>query len=738
MRNEDAKIVEEYYLNCKWKNARELEVKIKEYNGSEGGDKPTKEKNEIEEKQKKEEQDIKLKIKKSINFIDEETLDRILKELNAGEKDASKAKKNLIKAYYYIESYIKNKKLEVSNPLKFFFKNAANIINEDTPLNSDVVPMVFYDNFRVIVDARLKELKVDKKSDNDREIKAKNDVPLKGEETKTTRDLSNTSEQLKESKELRYKARRNKITNKITKEDVIKICKDLVGTNIDNTTKLLLGQALKHAVKNGMEIEVKKLIEILEVLEKNDKGNAKLASEIIYAFGYKLKNSKELISVETINKIRKFINANENMPAKVKDFLNMQLQSQYSISGFSLNRINSNRKKPSAGPLKKGPQAIVTKNQQTIKVNVKNNQSEESKINISNLEAELSKNKKIKISATAEILPKVEESKSGSDRGWLEFNYRSIKKLYVRARENMIIKDDDLDFLYKKFIGDTNKGIVVHWGQEGELTSLFMDRMIAEIFCRISANQNLTSSGIISDLFRCVDNFTVVKKAICGDYNSDQWTDWIRWGDEVMGKVYENEPTILAEAARRLYQCWNGRKRYNINCYDSKAVMEVICSEVNKIRLDALRAIHNLVLRDKTVITRPGYLEKIKAIQKSQDVNDKPLKVIAQKVLLHVNDNIMDKEDVVSCLVQMEEENSEFLKEGKEFIDKLLQQTNSSERCEKLFDENVILRISFLLTKHTLNPEIRIQCCAILNNYLKYPFAQSLDLFGLDPHQRPR
>ena len=68
---------------------------------------------------------------------------------------------------------------------------------------------------------------------------------------------------------------------------------------------------------------------------------------------------------------------------------------------------------------KKGPVAIVTKNQQRIKTNYKNSQSEEATINILNLaEALKSRSKKIKANANVENLTKYIKDNSGNDRSW--------------------------------------------------------------------------------------------------------------------------------------------------------------------------------------------------------------------------------------------------------------------------------------------------------------------------------
>jgi hypothetical protein len=159
--------------------------------------------------------------------------------------------------------------------------------------------------------------------------------------------------------------------------------------------------------------------------------------------------------------------------------LNDQIQKQHDIDNGNSWKINYGKIKIS---LNYSTQAIVTKNQQAIRIRCNNSQSEESTMKILSM-ADAIKNihKKIKINSIAEKIPTTVMCNNGSDQLFWNGTYVNVKNLYQRAVNNKILKTDDVDnYLVSKLINNTK------WFTGGVLGSFLTDRMIVAIFLAIS------------------------------------------------------------------------------------------------------------------------------------------------------------------------------------------------------------------------------------------------------------
>lgn len=81
----------------------------------------------------------------------------------------------------------------------------------------------------------------------------------------------------------------------IIHEDLTLLCNEIISENTDNKTRLLLSQTVKHSIRKGSEIGFNSLINALKTSDSEE-----IKSEITYALGYKIKNSKELIKQDII------------------------------------------------------------------------------------------------------------------------------------------------------------------------------------------------------------------------------------------------------------------------------------------------------------------------------------------------------------------------------------------------------------------------------------------------------
>ena len=238
---------------------------------------------------------------------------------------------------------------------------------------------------------------------------------------------------------------------------------------------MLLSQTIKYSIRKGSEIEFSALINILRASDSSE-----IRSEITYALGYKIKNFKEPIEKKAIQEIKEA--TNDDIKAEAKSFLDAQIQKQHDIGNGNSWKVSYGKIKLSANYSKKGPQAVITKNQQKTKVNYKNSQSEESTVNILSLaDALKNRNKKIKINSNAEIKPTIPD-KGGSDLSWYKGTYVTVKDLYNKVNNNGELKSDDKD----NYLRSTFSGSGPKYRTDGRLGDLLVDKMVAAIFANVS------------------------------------------------------------------------------------------------------------------------------------------------------------------------------------------------------------------------------------------------------------
>lgn len=153
------------------------------------------------------------------------------------------------------------------------------------------------------------------------------------------------------------------------------ICDNLIDKNFPLETKIILSQCLKNSQKKWGEVDISIITKILRL---ND--NEALKSEVNYSLEYAIKNKCLIIDQKLYEEIKEI--TNENVAIEAKNFLEV-LSEKHLISSHrksNLRRLRINERFSNQDY--KGPKAIVTKNQQRIKVNYKNSLSEQSAVNI--------------------------------------------------------------------------------------------------------------------------------------------------------------------------------------------------------------------------------------------------------------------------------------------------------------------------------------------------------------------
>lgn len=91
--------------------------------------------------------------------------------------------------------------------------------------------------------------------------------------------------------EFKYVTRKHFLTH----DNLASLCHDIIHENTHNKTKVLLSQTIKYSIRKGSEIEFSALINVLKAIDSHE-----IKSEIAYALGYKIKNSKGLIEKKAI------------------------------------------------------------------------------------------------------------------------------------------------------------------------------------------------------------------------------------------------------------------------------------------------------------------------------------------------------------------------------------------------------------------------------------------------------
>jgi hypothetical protein len=528
---------------------------------------------------------------------------------------------------------------------------------------------------------------------------------------------------LQVSNELRYVTRKHPVIH----EYLTLVCDDIIRQDIDYKTKVSLAQIIKYSVRKGGNVEFNPLINILETSDNDD-----VKSEIIYALGYKIKNSRELVEKKIIEEIKGFIN--EDIKSDAKSFLDIQIQKQLDIINGNSWKISYGKIKVSTNYSRKGPAAVVTKTQQKVKVSYKNSQSEEATINILNLaDALKNRNKKIKINSNAENLPEIKKNSKGSDRSWFGGTYTDVKSLYGLAKNGKVIKDEDKDkYLLNKFMGYWK------WHTGGLLGSLLTDRMIAATFNIISKTQNL-NEATINKLIDCLGSLKSISTKFIDDIDKVSLTikmfdSWKPTEPNLIEKTSVNSITLISKnffsTFSYTHDCDDDSP---CNCYSRalrqalenkpnvlKEIENISLNEVNQIRLDAISAIYNCALRDRKILTPT----RLKTVESCLEDKDTKFKGFVIKIL----GTLVDSKEInyqklfYACLEQLE---SNF--ELEQSIGYINQQTKDLKRCKELFDDKTILRLSKLLKHNSLDNQTKIYCCEIINNYLEHTFSKGLN-----------
>ncbi|CAF1394182.1 unnamed protein product, partial [Rotaria magnacalcarata] len=532
------------------------------------------------------------------------------------------------------------------------------------------------------------------------------------------------------------------------------IYQNLIAENIDDHTKLLLAQTIKYSIKNNTASVKPK--ELLEVLRKNS--DAQVKSEFVWTLSYQLSNSftkdsKEIINENFIDEINSIIEESENkLNQSSVIFLNDQLQRYFYGNHLDYRQSSHIGIKTSVNYSKKIPQNIVTKNQQTTKIKYKNTQSEESTDKLSSINVFKNLNKKIKMNSNIESLPTIPD-KVGSDTSIFRDTYKEVVHLYNTIKSGKSLKKTDKDeYLPSKFIGSEKKWVPANAYSAkfcivptqrmlfpyvySILLPLFIDRMIAAIFLEISKKHMLHENAIVV-LMECIDSLDHVEIKIFGNANkiakaandialyNHTRTNWKIINTLMIPVIipFKSAPDVVANVIHEINEK---------ETTDPTKIIEIFSSQIIQIRLAAISAIYNCARRTRAILSE----ERLRKIEKCLVHEDIEFRDFVIKILQISNDTnyktLFDK-----CLENLAQNINIDVS-----LDYLYQQCETEHRCQELFNEDIITRVSYLFRDSRLNAEMKTRCCMIINNYLEHRYTKGLNdvqlenyvYFINDPH----
>jgi len=480
---------------------------------------------------------------------------------------------------------------------------------------------------------------------------------------------------------------------------------------IELNIKINLAQALKYGVRNdlrnNLDIGYEKLIELVEG------DSAEVKSTIVWALGYKIKNSAKELTKE----LRESISSKktEDIVPEAKAFLKSQMmQHDYTTINEQVRQENRAPLRIFSKNLRRRPQILVTKNQQVIKSKYKNQESQESNFDVANiLEGLRNLRGRIRLNSRVERNDRPEEVKEckGSHRSWTNGTYKDAKALYERAKCGLPISTPDKEWLTTKFLNDSK------YFTGGTLGDLLTDRMIAATFNTISQKQKLADCTI-QKLVVCLDG----PWSLSEFYSPNEDTETLL-ANILSSKIPSDPIEIEKKISNGMQEIKNSEEK-EITYRVLKKVEVLFLKEVACMRRDAISALYNCVLRDREVLT-PPYLLKVKACLRD---DDKRIRAFATRIgSLIENQEINDvKAFFKTCMYQVEK-----MVDLEHSVDYIDQQSKDPRRCGELFTEDMILRLSEILKRTAYDYQIKNDCNHIINNYLEHSFTKGLTLEAL-------
>ena len=368
------------------------------------------------------------------------------------------------------------------------------------------------------------------------------------------------------------------------------------------------------------------------------------------------------------------------------------------------------------------PAVFTTKTQQVVVNAANNTRSEQASFDVQSATEILQKKQTGTVSTNSTTVaaePEKPRNKPGSDQPWFKGTYATVKRIYALVCAGRDVKDTDKDdYLPRKFL---ERGSKYYCGSMvGELLT---DRMIAAIFKKItSAPKNqMLSLRCVQKLLVCAQELNVVVIKV---FDNVQPTDIVYSGlfsyklawmpaDEECNSVEKPFVAKFCALQEKLRSAMaQGKKTAEV----ITAIKALLFNEVKLMRRDAIAAVLNCFLRDRTILS----LCELEAL--GFGVNDRDVKLSALIIRILSYSDTIDVETTKACinaaLHKIEQENIDL-----QIIDTLIPyvlQQIVNPNLYDFFDAKKILIVSSILVRAKITEEIKIKCLLIISIYLEH------------------
>ena len=496
---------------------------------------------------------------------------------------------------------------------------------------------------------------------------------------------------------------------------------------------LSLKYLCRNSITSSSRIDISKFIDIkiitARLMKTSDMLTNRVKNELVMVLAYLIEslneNKKE---INNILDIKAEILKTTEICDDVREFLlskigaNMNNKQQQTIISTKYNKYIK----------KERNEKVVTKTIQTVKSSIPSQTSEEIEFKIQNLiNALKSRNRKIVINTTQDSIETFNDLK-GDDRSMWRNTWAECMHLYQLASQGQTIKKDDKDkYLVDKFFG---KQYFTSSGNSRNLCCMFINRMIAATFLKVSKRHEL-NDDTIEKLMKCVtDLYSFVSFCTYGTTYNDVHKNFreavfARYLADYescecdLVKVFAKkiaDKTMIIQTKKGIFKNYKEASR---KLFSESEVNEIIDKEIDKIRIDAMNALFNSVLRNRKCLTKLR-LKKIENFLTSVDnteVKEENFKNILIRIISLVDSssdlNYKGLFTTYLNLIKTSSQNTnvENIKSALNFING---QSRDIKRCQELFSQSVIDDlINIMISKRNLFDEMDL-IIEIINNFL--------------------
>ncbi|CAG0894755.1 unnamed protein product, partial [Cyprideis torosa] len=386
--------------------------------------------------------------------------------------------------------------------------------------------------------------------------------------------------------------------------------------------------SLKLLLTGNNSTSLQDILEVIEICKICK--NSDILDELVFVLMQWFETQDKEVETETHQHLVLSILEVPNLKPDARAFFQTKTSTKKAIGTQALAQETS---KPLTIPKVKKNQQVVSKTIQTVKSKQESKSSEEVDFQFLNLtNAMKSRNRKVNFTTVQnEDLENI--NKEGDDRSMWRNTWYEVLNLYSLVSRGEALKADDKDnYLPSKLFG-------THYFRAGDVLksdrariySFFINRMCVSMFQNVSQRQQLNSQAV-DKLMECIKDFqSMVGFLKLKDNFAEMFVDVVFANYWEIKEVTEPDMavSVFKEIRNQTTEEYVDRgwfynsDKVRRKAHNQDSIRELIVAEINKLRLDAIQAIHKAAVRNKKDVLTKGRLEKITAYAKhqSQDVH---------------------------------------------------------------------------------------------------------------------